>query len=170
MDHLRIFAALAIGTVLMAGCQQKSLEEKPKVGFFAPDFELQKYDGTLIRLANFRGKTPVMLNFWAGWCPYCLEEMPAMAAMQEEFGDKLAVVAVNRGQKLEAAKRFTDALNLSDVFTIVLDPKDKQFGRYNGIAMPTTFFIDRDGVIKEEKIGPMDSKEMREKIRTNFGL
>lgn len=140
----------------------------PFSGFLAPDFTLKDYDGNAVRLSDFRGKKAVMLNFWAGWCPFCLAEMPAMAVVQEEFKDKLTVIAVNRGQKPEDAKRFTDDLNLTGVYTILLDPQDKIFRLYQGLAMPTTFFIDQQGVIRDVKFGALDSSQMREKIKTKL--
>ncbi len=147
-----------------------SLEEKPAVGFLAPDFTLKDYNGRDVRLSNFRGQKAVMLNFWAGWCPFCLAEMPAMAVVEEKFRGSLEVIAVNRAQKKEDAKNFTDALNLSDEYTILLNPKDDLFGRYGGFAMPSTFFIDKEGVIRDVHFGPLDSKQMKEKITSKLGL
>ncbi|PIQ77658.1 hypothetical protein COV82_03185 [Candidatus Peregrinibacteria bacterium CG11_big_fil_rev_8_21_14_0_20_46_8] len=167
----RALAVIILATVLSlsacapTGDNQDSSQEKPLVGFTAPDFTLQTYDGREVSLSDFRGEKPVMLNFWAGWCPFCLAEMPAMALIQEEFGDEVAVIAVNRGQKLETAKKFTDDLNVTDAFTIVLDPDDRQFPKYQGIAMPMTFFIGRDGVIVDKHFGPLESKDMRERLK-----
>lgn len=144
--------------------------EKPEVGFLAPDFTLKDYNDREVHLSGFRGKKAVMLNFWAGWCPFCLAEMPAMAVIQEEFQDKVQVIAINRGEKKENAKRFTDALNLSDVYTILLNPADDIFGLYGGFAMPTTFFIDQEGIIRDTHFGPLDSSQMREKIKSKLGL
>ncbi len=144
--------------------------EKPEIGFLAPDFTLKDYDDHEVTLAGFRGKKAVMLNFWAGWCSFCLAEMPAMAVVQETFSDDLAVVAVNRGQSKEDAKSFTDSFNLSDVYTILLNPDDDVFGAYGGFAMPSTFFIDKKGIIRDIHFGPLDSKQMKEKITSKLNL
>jgi peroxiredoxin len=150
--------------------KHSNVKEKAEVGFLAPDFTLKDYNDRNVRLSDFRGKSAVMLNFWSGWCPFCLAEMPAMAVIEEAFKGKLEVIAVNRGQKKEDAKHFTDALNLSDVYTILLNPADDIFGTYGGFAMPSTFFIDTQGIIRDAHFGPLDSKQMREKIELKLGL
>ena len=144
--------------------------EKPEIGFLAPDFTLKDYDGREVTLAGFRGEKAVMLNFWAGWCSFCLAEMPAMAVVQQTFTGQLEVIAINRGQSEADAKSFTDSLNLSDVYTILLNPDDDIFGTYGGFAMPSTFFIDKEGFIRDIHFGPLDSKQMKKKITSKLNL
>jgi len=135
------------------------------IGESAPDFTLKNYGGNEISLHDFKGKV-VMVNFWAGWCPFCIAEMPAMAVVHEEFKDSgFTVLAINRGQTLENAKKFTDSLNISDVYPLLLDTEDALFPLYQSPAMPATYFIDQEGIVRDVYFGAIDSKGMRAKIQ-----
>lgn len=137
----------------------------PEIGSRAEDFVLQDLDGRTIRLSDFRGKG-VFLNFWASWCPFCLHEMPAMAALQKEFPEALAIVAINRGEPAATARRFAQEVGVLGVYTLLLDPDDATFKTYQGFAMPTTYFLDAEGMIRDRKLGPLDLAEMRERVET----
>lgn len=145
--------------------QGSQLEVGPQINKLAPDFELKTYDGKLVRFSDFRGKKPVFLNFWAGWCPFCLEEMPLMAKVQERFGDKYITLGVNRGESLNTAKKFSDSVGVTNRMLLVLDKKDAIYNLYGGFAMPYSIFIDKNGVIQDIKLGPLQEQELEEKIR-----
>lgn len=145
--------------------QGSQLEVGPQVNKLAPDFELNTYDGKVVRLSDFRGKKPVFLNFWAGWCPFCVEEMPLMAEVQDKFKDQYLTIGVNRGESLNTAKKFSDKVGVTNRLLLVLDPADATYGLYGGFAMPYSLFIDKNGVIRDVKLGPLTPEELEQKIQ-----
>ena len=126
---------------------------QPQEGFLAPDFQLTSLAGENIRLSDLRGRA-VILNFWASWCPPCRAEMPAIQAVHEKYSaEDLIVVAINASSQdnLDAAQEFLDSLNLS--FLVLKDTTGSVQELYQVTALPTTFFIDRQGIIQKLVIG-----------------
>ncbi len=130
----------------------------------APDFALQDYGGKAVRRADFAGK-PLVINSWAAWCPFCREELPAFAAAQKEFGDKVTIIAVDRAESLRVAKGYTDRQGTTGKLIFLLDPSDSFYQSIGGFSMPETIFVDKEGKIVDHKRGPMDLNEIREKIQ-----
>jgi thiol-disulfide isomerase/thioredoxin len=99
-----------------------------------------------MRLSDFRGR-PVFLNFWATWCGPCRAEMPAMEVLlRQHSGEDLAVLGVNNGERIEAAQRFLERLDVK-LTEFAYDPEAAIAQRYAVRGMPTSYFIDADGVI-----------------------
>lgn len=142
-----------------------NLEAMARVGFPAPDFSAATYNGQEIRLSDFRGKSGVLLNFWAGWCPFCVEEMPLMADVQEKFQGQYVTIAVNRAESLKTAKKFSDQVEVSQRLLLLLDEDDSVYRLYNGFAMPYSIFIDKNGVIQDIKLGPFQREELEERVQ-----
>jgi cytochrome c biogenesis protein CcmG/thiol:disulfide interchange protein DsbE len=143
----------------IAGCSSE--QETPPVlqpGKPAPDFQLQNLDGQTVALSSFRGK-PVMLNFWSTGCPPCRTEMPFI---QEVFEDEewrqpgLVILAVNLGESHSTVKKFMEDNGLS--FTVLLDSELDIAGTYNIAYIPVTYFIDKNGIMRDRKIGSFASK------------
>lgn len=117
-----------------------------RAGDVAPDFEFSAFDGTRMRLSDFRGR-PVFLNFWATWCGPCRAELPAMEVkLREHEADGLVVLGVNTGERIETAERFLDKLDV-ELTAYAYDPGASVANRYSIPGMPTSYFIDADGVI-----------------------
>lgn len=129
-----------------------------------PDFALQDYDGKTVRLADFADK-PLVINSWAAWCPFCRKELSDFVTVQKEFGDKVIIVAVDRAETRDIAKKYTDELGVTEDMVFLLDPSDSFYQSIGGFSMPETIFVDKDGVIIDHKRGPMDVQEMRERIQ-----
>lgn len=125
----------------------------PQKGFFAPDFEVLSPDGQVIRLSSLRG-SPVILNLWASWCPPCREEMPALQTIYQEYRDRGLVVL---GANITSQDSRDDALDFATshnlMFPIALDEKGDISRLYRLQALPTTFFIDSGGIIRDVIIG-----------------
>jgi peroxiredoxin len=142
----------------------------PRPGFLAPDFHVETLEGEVLTLSELRGR-PVVLNFWATWCPPCRAEMPALEEVYRETeGRYLEVVAVNATSQdsASAAAAFVDELALS--FPIALDPSGEAQRTYQIRAFPTTFFIDRDGMIREVVLGgPLAEAHLRSVIAGLLG-
>ena len=152
--------ALAIAFLLLKrweGLTLPSIQlEAPQIGALAPDFTLKDVDGKAVRLADFRGKNPVFLNFWASWCPACRQEAPENEKLYQRLGPKgLKFVAVSIDQGPAAAdevRKFVEEFNLG--FVPLLDSKHRVLDLYGVTAIPTTFLIDREGKIVAKEIGP----------------
>ncbi len=131
------------------------------VGRIAPDFTLPALDGSEFRLSALRGK-PVVLNFWATWCGPCQNELPAIQKAAEHFGDDVVFVGVDQGEKAEVVQSFVDKLGLT--FTIPMDADGAIGYNYGVQGLPTTFFIDRNGVVQSLWMGEMNSVTLAENI------
>lgn len=137
----------------------------PQKGFLAPELSLQTLDGQEVTLASLRGRV-VLVNFWASWCPPCRAEMPAMQRIHEAYESQgLTVLAVNstiQDSQTEAA-RFAAQNGLT--FPIPLDMDGQTARRYAVRSLPTSFFIGRDGLIREVIIGgPMAEALLRTRV------
>jgi len=147
--------------LLINGCAGGSEASVARVGGLAPDFQLQDVDGKSVALGNLQDK-PLLLNFWATWCPPCRSEMPYIQQVYDEWSDKgLVVLAINVGESSAKVKEFMQSYGLS--FPVLLDTKEKVTQIYNIGGIPTTFFIDRDGIIQVKIIGAFPSKAAIEK-------
>lgn len=129
----------------------------------APNFALPDYAGNTVTRAQFRGR-PVVVNSWAAWCPFCREELADFAAVQREFGDGVVVIAIDRAESLDTAKRYTDELGVSGKIIFLLDPSDSFYQSIGGFSMPETIFVDAAGQIVFHKRGPMDAREIRQRV------
>ncbi len=138
------------------------LTPSPREGFLAPDFTLELLAGGEVTLSELRGNG-VVVNLWASWCPPCRAEMPALQRVFEANEDRgLLVLAVNTTfqDNLGAAEAFVREHGLT--FPILLDTTGETSNRYLLRAMPTTFFVDREGVIRQVVIGgPMSEATIR---------
>ncbi len=135
------------------------LQPSVKKGNPAPDFRLSDLNGQEVALSQFRGKV-VFLNFWATWCPPCIEEIPSINALQKKVqSNDFVILTVNIDQTgRENIKKFVDSRGLE--FRVLLDPKsDVSAGKYGISGVPETFLIDRNGIVIERYIGPRNWTE-----------
>ncbi len=129
----------------------------PQAGSIAPDFQLQDLQGNTFSLSGLKGR-PVMLNFWATWCPPCREEMPLLQQVYEEWTGKppsVVIFAVNIGESQATVEKFMRDNNYS--LRVLLDTSQTVAGKYRINGIPTTYFIDKDGVIQGVKVGAFQS-------------
>ncbi len=136
----------------------------PKEGFLAPDFTLETLDGGEITLSELRGQ-PVILNLWASWCPPCRAEMPALQRVYEanrESGLEILAVNMTSQDSQSSAETFVDQNALT--FTIPLDRLGLVSNIYQSRALPSTFFVDRQGVIQKVVIGGPMSEVLIESV------
>lgn len=135
----------------------------------AIEFSLEDYAGKEVRLSDFRG-TPLLVNVWASWCPFCKKELLDFAAVKREFGGRVEIIAIDRGESLEIAKKYSDELGVTNEFLFLLDPSDSFYKDNGGFSMPETIFVDKDGFVRNHKRGPMGQEEMRRRIQQAFDL
>ena len=131
----------------------------PEIAAPAPLFTARTLDGGVFRLAALRG-SPVVLNFWATWCGPCRFELPELQALYAALQPRgLRIVAVNLGERPEAARAWVEALDLT--FDIVLDEQRATAARYHLRGQPSTFIISPDGVITAIFYGPASADALR---------
>lgn len=127
--------------------------EGNKKGHLAPDFRLPTLEGEERSLSDLRGQV-VLLNFWATWCGPCRLEMPVIQASYVEHKDEgFVVAAINLGEQAETVAHFVRQYKLD--FPILLDRNIAIGQRYGVFSIPMSFFLDRQGVIHEVRIGAM---------------
>ncbi len=144
--------------LLMAGCSSPTSApaQGPQIGKLAPDFKLPNLDGQVVSLGDFRGK-PVLLNFWASWCGPCRYEMPFLQEIYQAWSGKgLVVLTVNLQENPSRVKEFVEEFGLS--FPVLLATSQEVPLAYNIRGIPATFFIDKNGIIQDIKIGAFSSR------------
>ncbi len=144
-----VIILLSLSLLILGACKSS---QPAQIGTVAPDFTVNDGSKT-VSLSQFRGKT-VVLNFWATWCPPCVEEVPSLVAMQKQMGDKIVVLAVSTDVDEDAYKKFTEK-RMQGVLT-VRDGNQKANALYGTYAFPETYIIDKDGVIKRKFIGAVE--------------
>ena len=138
----------------LSGCYSGS--RPPRVGLAAPDFTVRDSDRT-VTLSQFKGQV-VVLNFWATWCPPCIEEMPSLVRMQQRMQPKgVTVLAVSVDVDESNYRRFLKDHGVN--LLTVRDPDQKSNGLYGTFKFPETYIIDRKGVMRRKFIGAVDWTE-----------
>lgn len=167
--------ALLLGLLLTATAQAQSPGQE------APDFTLMDKSGAVVHLSDFRGQ-PVVLNAWATWCPFCIEEIPLFQRAHDDInsGDEQVVfLLVNLAERFDQAQSYIDDVVATSLRT-AYDATPEAQAAHSGIefdstqtvltrnyrlrGMPTTYFIDADGVIQSVRIGPIGQSELVEHL------
>jgi thiol-disulfide isomerase/thioredoxin len=132
----------------------------PRNGFLAPAFNLSALDGQAYELATLRGKI-VLVNFWATWCAPCREEMPALDKVYRSQKDNgIVILAVNQREDAPAVQAYATPLKLS--LPLLLDLNGSASDLYQVRALPTTYFVDRHGVIRDIAYGALTTPQVIE--------
>jgi peroxiredoxin len=151
-----------------AGSKESGVAVGTEVGQRAPDFTLAAVDGEELSLSDFRGR-PVVLNFWATWCPPCRAEMPAIQSFYEKRGREIQVLAVNLTASEKSAAHVKDFLKAGGyTFPVLLDTHNITAQEYLVRAIPTTFFIDREGIIRTRHTGSLTLEMLEEIVKEKF--
>jgi peroxiredoxin len=131
----------------------------------APDFELQDTEGQRHRLSDYRGR-PVLINFWATWCPPCREEIPSMNRAWEKIRDEdIVMLAINVGEDEDTIFVFT--ADYPADFPVLLDRDGEVIGQWPVKGLPTTYIVDPEGRIAYRAIGgrEWDDKGLLDALR-----
>ena len=141
----------------------EAAEMGPRPGFQASDFELASLEGEPIRLSELEGKI-IILNFWATWCQPCRTEMPALERVWNQYRERdLIILAVNLQESPQRVSAFVQEIGLT--FPILLDDDGQVFQQYQVQLYPTTYFIDRGGIIRDVIYGgPMAETTVASKV------
>lgn len=154
-------ALVAIGAALLgAACSTdegagKAAAEKVEVGAPAPAYATVALNGDSVSLASLRGKV-VLFNIWATWCHPCRAEIPELRALHAKYRDRgleLVGVSVDADGTDDAIKAFMDEFRMT--YPIWRDPDERVSTRFLAIGVPATYLIDREGVLRWRKTGPI---------------
>ena len=155
---MRVFVTVGI-VLLVSACAKSdgkaSVRESVAIGAPAPAYATVALNGDSVSLASLRGK-PVLLNIWATWCHPCRAEIPDLRVLHERYrnrGLELVGVSVDADGTDEAIKEFMDEFRMT--YPIWRDPDERVSARFLALGVPATFLIDREGILRWRKTGPI---------------
>ena len=160
MKRIWLLLVFIILLGIAAGCAtspNEGIKTAPKQGAYAPDFTLINTAGEQVSLSSHRGEI-VLINFWASWCPPCLQEMPDIntrAVMHREY---LTVLAVNDGDTGSTVVQFKNDMGLT--FAPLIDTGSDVAQLYQVNGLPTSMFVDEHGIIQIVHIGLMTKSQL----------
>jgi cytochrome c biogenesis protein CcmG/thiol:disulfide interchange protein DsbE len=166
-DNMRnklLLAAIVILALLpIYQALTQSGKELSKPGYRAPSFKITDLDGNMYTMDRLKGK-PVLINFWASWCEPCRKEMPDLIKLYGQYKDRIEIVAVNvtARDSSEPVQAFVQEYRLP--FPVLLDNKGEVADQYHIAPIPTTYFVDKNGVIAERQVGVTDYAALEAKI------
>jgi len=130
----------------------------PVVDALAPDFSSVTADGTQLKLSDFRGG-PVWLTFGASWCQPCRAENPDIQAAYLANAGRVTVIQVFMDEDATAVADYAQRVGIS--YLTVPDPNERLASQYRILGIPSHFFIDADGVLRQSKVGSLDPTTMQ---------
>ena len=167
-----LLVMLIIGAVSLIGCEKKDkanqgnekrealkiteLKDSPQEGFLAPGFSLQDLNGKQVNLADYKGKV-ILLNFWATWCPPCRKEIPSLKGLFQLRKDKDFEIFAVSVDKASISKVASFVADNQMIFPVLVDPQGEVGnGKYWVRAIPTSYLVDKKGVIRWKVTGPKE--------------
>jgi thiol-disulfide isomerase/thioredoxin len=138
--------------------ESSSKQEEDKNKTYAPDFSLEDLDGNIITLASFGGKN-LIINFWATWCPFCVDEMPDLQKLYENYKDEdLVVIAINIQESKSRVTKFLEDEGID--LPILLDEKGTTAITYGANSIPLTIAVNKEGVVVAGHRGKLTYEQM----------
>jgi thiol-disulfide isomerase/thioredoxin len=125
------------------------------------------FDGTPASFSDFSG--PIVVNFWASWCPACVAELPDFESVSQSLGDRVTFIGMNVLPDDRAAAEALIA-QTGVTYQLAEDDGGALFAEFGGLAMPTTVFIDADGDVVDVHSGTIFEDDLRERISELFGV
>lgn len=132
-----------------------------------PTVEFERFDGGTATFEDYEG-TPLVVNFWASWCPACVNELPEFQNVHHQMGDEVTFVGIANADRRSDALALAREVGLT--YTLVDDPGGELFRSFELIAMPTTLFISADGTIEEIFAGQLTEAALIERVDRLRGL
>jgi len=157
LNVLRAGAPVAIGTVcvLLAACASSEDRGPPRVGEEARSYAAVTLEGDTVSLESLRGDV-VLLNLWATWCTPCRQETPYLQSIYEEHRDQgfeIVGASMDTRNQEPSIRMFMEEYGVT--YTILHDPAMRGMDTYQAIGLPATFLIDREGVLRWLRFGPI---------------
>ena len=151
---------IVVAALLLAACGEATEGGEP-AGPPVPDREFESFDGEVTSLDAYAGE-PLVVNFWASWCPPCVAEMPDFERVHQDRRDEVRFIGLNT-QDSEASA--LDLVELTGVtYDLGWDPEGELFRDFEVVSMPSTFFVDEDGAIVHRHAGLLTQQQLRDLI------
>lgn len=133
-----------------------------------PTHELEMADGSTARLADFVGERPLVLNFFASWCPPCRAEMPDFQAVYSDVREQVGFLGVDLQDSKQAGAALVEETGVE--YPWGLDPDGTLYAAFEGFSMPTTVFISADGEVVDKANGALSESQLRGILAERFGV
>lgn len=156
---LFLVAAAALGGIVRSG---ETVADGAGRGRELPTAAFELFDGGEATFAEFEGK-PLVINFWASWCPACVAELPEFRSVHAEYGDQVSFLGLANTDRRDAAQSLAADVGLT--YTLADDPRGELFVEFGLISMPSTIFVDSDGRIDEVFGGVLNEALLAERVR-----
>ena len=168
MKNRRLVTGVGVVAVLILAIAAFGPVSEPTHGeaTSAIDVPFEYLDGTEANLSDFAG-TPIVVNFWASWCPACVAEMPDFEQVHAALGDEVVFLGMNM-QETDPAAAASLVSSTGVSYLLGVDPDGSIFNGFGGIAMPTTVFIDEDGQVVTTHAGAIFADDLEDLIRTEL--
>lgn len=181
-DRHRITAALAGVALTVAACgggqvgtdsrgdeaaTRTAAPSSPAPGDALPTRQVEAFDGGSVALTDYVG-VPLVVNFWASWCPPCIAEMPDLEAVHQLAGGQVTFVGINTQDTPEAAEDMVEQTGVT--YDLVRDPEGQLFEAFGVFGMPSTFYVDADGTIVDRHTGLLTRDALIEDLREHLGV
>jgi cytochrome c biogenesis protein CcmG/thiol:disulfide interchange protein DsbE len=173
---LTVAVVVAVGVAIVVGARllaSESSDRSPASGTGArenpaPQVTMQAFDGGQIVVPDDYEGTPLILNFWASWCPFCIAEVPDFEKVQQDVKGQVAFLGVNLRDNREAAEDLAHETHVT--YPLAEDPQGVVYEAFGGTGMPTSVFIDGEGSVADTVTGQIFEDQLREMINRNFGV
>jgi thiol-disulfide isomerase/thioredoxin len=156
------------GVPVIQGFAQTKEAQAPAKGAFAPDFVWNDNNQT-VALSSFRGSKPVFVNFWGTWCPPCRSEMPAMEAFYQQHKNEIQMIGVSMYPRDDPTTVLNFVRDAKYSWKFIHDGDYKVAEKYQVASVPSSYFIDTNGVIKAVQVGAMNQSQIEsyfQQVRT----
>ncbi len=156
-------AITVVFALVLAACSGGADEQEsaPAAGPPVPDGTFETFDGEQLSLVELSGE-PLVVNFWASWCPPCIAEMPDFERVHADRGDEVRFVGLNTQDSREQAEALIAQTGVT--YLLGLDPEGALFADFQVISMPSTYFVDADGAIVHRHAGLLTEQQLRDLI------
>ena len=142
-----------------------SIPEGPGIGYRAPEFTLQTLSGQTVQWSDLLGK-PTLISYWATWCGPCMNELSILSKIHAEYqGQDFQVITINAIEQDSVDKVQSTVNQMGMTFPVLLDHGDQFAKMYQTLFLPTTFYVDANGVIRSITLGDSSEAEFRGKIK-----
>ena len=153
-------------SLFLVACGQETPKVNINNGSIAPTFQTFRTDGHPAHFpAAYAGK-PLVIRFWADWCKFCEGEMKAIEEVYRRYQSQsqpLEILAVNTGQDKKTIDAFVQKIGIG--YPVLLDENSRIAKSYGVVGLPTTFFIDRKGIVRSKIVGEADAATFERHVR-----
>lgn len=161
--HLRAVGAVLAAALVLAACASGDdpTQDAAPAGPPVPDRTYETFDGDQTSLPAFAGE-PLVVNFWASWCPPCIAEMPEFEQVHLARQDEVRFIGLNTQDNREQAERLREDTGVT--YDLGLDPDGALFADFEVIGMPSTYFVDAQGAIVHRHAGILSEQQLHDLI------